>query len=106
MTAAQLDKVLDTAMADGHGTITIRVVVLEKSMAPAAVPSSRDEAPVDAEPDEMLPEPDKRPISTFMEEPKRGKQCCVFLINGQRQHAWDNLFITRDLDLKYLRNRM
>jgi hypothetical protein len=53
-----------------------------------------------------LPETDKRPISTFLEEPKRGKQCCVFLINGQRQHAWDNQFIVRDLDLKYLRNRM
>ena len=54
----------------------------------------------------MLPERDKRPVSTFLEEPKRGKQCCVFLINGQRQHAWDNQFIMRDLDLKYLRNRM
>jgi hypothetical protein len=30
----------------------------------------------------------------------------VFLINGQRQHAWDNQFIVRDLELKYLRNRM
>lgn len=30
----------------------------------------------------------------------------MFLINGQRQHAWDNQFIVRDLELKYLRNRM
>ena len=36
----------------------------------------------------------------------RRRQVCVFLINGQRQHAWDNQFIMRDLDLKYLRNRM
>lgn len=105
-TIAQLDKVLDTSLTEGHGTITIRVVVLDKAMAPARSPAAADNAPVDAEPDEVLPETDKRPVSTFMEEPKRGKQCCVFLINGQRQHAWDNQFITRDLDLKYLRNRM
>ncbi len=105
-TTTQLDKVLDTALNEGHGTITIRVVVLDKKMASAASPASADDAPVDTEPDEVLPETDKRPISTFMEEPKRGKQCCVFLINGQRQHAWDNQFIIRDLDLKYLRNRM
>jgi hypothetical protein len=30
----------------------------------------------------------------------------VFLVNGQRQHAWDNAFIVHDLELKYLRNRM
>lgn len=105
MAITQLDKMLNTTLTEGHGTITIRVVVLEKAMAAAAAPSP-DDTPVDAEPDEMLPEKDKRPISTFLEEPKRGKQCCVFLINGQRQHAWDNAFIVRDLDLKYLRNRM
>lgn len=103
---SQLDKLLNTALAEGYGTITIRVVVLEKGMAPAAAPTKNPDAPADAEPDEVLPETDKRPISTFLEEPKRGKQCCVFLINGQRQHAWDNTFIVRDLDLKYLRNRM
>jgi hypothetical protein len=103
---AQVDKLLETALTEGHGTITIRVVVLEKGMAAAPAPSATDEAPADAEPDEILPETDKRPISTFLEEPKRGRQCCVFLITGQRQHAWDNQFIVRDLDLKYLRNRM
>lgn len=105
MAIAQLDKTLDSTLSEGHGTITIRVVVLDKGMAPSAAPSA-DDSPADAEPDEMLPERDKRPVSTFLEEPKRGKQCCVFLINGQRQHAWDNQFIMRDLDLKYLRNRM
>ncbi len=102
----QLDKVLDTSLSEGHGTITIRVVVLDKTMASGAAPKASDAPPVDAEPDEVLPDTDKRPVSTFMEEPKRGKQCCVFLINGQRQHAWDNTFIVRDLDLKYIRNRM
>lgn len=103
--STQLDKSLGTALND-HGTIAIRVVVLEKRMAPSASPASVDEAPVDAAPDEFLPDTDKRPTSTFLEEPKRGRQCCVFLINGQRQHAWDNHFIVRDLELKYLRNRM
>jgi hypothetical protein len=37
-TFAPLDKSLDTALDEGYGTITIRVVVLEKGMASA--PSS------------------------------------------------------------------
>jgi hypothetical protein len=105
-TVAQLDKSLGAALNEGYGTITIRVVVLEKTMAAAPAPNTANEAPVDATPDEVLPDTDKRPISTFLEEPKRGRQCCVFLINGQRQHAWDNQFVVRDLELKYLRNRM
>jgi hypothetical protein len=104
--AAQLDKSVDTTLEQGFGTVTIRVVVLHKNMASAAKPGSAADAPVDAEPDEMLPELDKRPTSSFLEEPKRGRQVCVFLINGQRQHAWDNQFIVRDLEFKYLRARM
>src|SRR5437588_294044 len=103
---AQLDKSLDTALSEGYGTIVIRVVVMEKGMAPAPAPKSVGESPADIAPDEVLPDDDKRPTSSFLEEPKRGRQCCVFLINGQRQHAWDNQFIVRDLELKYLRNRM
>lgn len=105
-TISQLDKSLDAAVSGGFGTITIRVVVLEKAMAAAAAPTDTDSEPVDAIPEELLPETDKRPTSTFLEEPKRGRQVCVFLINGQRQHTWDNQFIIRDLELKYLRNRM
>jgi hypothetical protein len=103
-TVAQLDKSFDAPLNEGYGNITIRVVVLEKGM--AASPKLVDESPADAAPDEMLPDTDKRPTATFLEEPKRGRQCCVFLINGQRQHAWDNQFVVRDLELKYLRNRM
>lgn len=103
---AQLDKVLDTAFNEGHGAITIRVVVLAKHAAAASAAVDAENAPTDAAPDEVLPDTDKRPFATFLEEPKRGRQCCVFLINGQRQHAWDNQFVVRDLDLKYLRNRM
>lgn len=89
-TTAQLDKSLDTALNEGYGTITIRIVVLEKGMAAAPALTAVDESPIDAEPEELLPDTDKRPTSTFLEEPKRGRLCCVFLINGQRQHAWDN----------------
>lgn len=103
---AQLDKVLNTSLNEGHGTITIRVVVLAKQAAAASIAGDAENTPTDAAPDEVLPDTDKRPFSTFLEEPKRGRQCCVFLINGQRQHAWDNQFLVRDLDLKYLRNRM
>lgn len=103
---AQLDKSLETPVSEGYGTITIRVVVLDKNMAASASLEDSDEAPADATPDELLPETDKKPISGFLEEPKRGKAVCVFLINGQRQHTWDNQFIVRDLGLKYLRNRM
>lgn len=105
-TFAQLDKALSAAVSGGYGTITIRVVVLEKQMAAAAAPRATSDEPLDAVSDELLPETDKRPTSTFLEEPKRGRQVCVFLINGQRQHAWDNQFIVRDLELKYLRTRM
>ena len=102
----QLDKSLGASVSESYGEITIRVVVLEKGMAAAPSPAAADAVPVDAQADEALPEPDRRPVATFLEESKRGRQCCVFLINGQRQHAWDNQFIVRDLELKYLRNRM
>jgi len=105
-TSAQLDKSISSELTEGYGTITIRVVVLAKAMAPAQAPSAEDESPADLAPDEVLPDTDKKPTSTFLEEPKKGRFCCVFLINGQRQHAWDNQFIVRDLGLKYLRNRM
>src|SRR6266568_1062659 len=105
-TQSQLDKSLTASVGRGYGTITIRGVVLQKQLAAASAPSESEKAPLDAVGDEMLPDTDKRPTSTFLEEPKRGRQVCVFLINGQRQHAWDNQFIVRDLELKYLRTRM
>jgi hypothetical protein len=106
MTVAQLDKSVGAALTEVYGSIAIRVVVLAKGMAPARAPKSTDDSPVDLAPDEVLPDDDKLPTSSFLEDPKRGRQCCVFLINGQRQHAWDNQFVVRDLDMKYLRNRM
>jgi hypothetical protein len=44
-------------------------------------------------------------ISSYLET-GRGKQCCVFLINGQRQDALDKTFIMRELDFKYIAGRM
>src|ERR1700729_586737 len=100
-TSAMLDKSVSSDVSEGYGTITIRVVVVEKGNAAAPAPGASD-IPEDATSDEVVFDRDKRPTATFLEEPKRGRQCCVFLINGQRQHAWDNQFIVRDLDMKYL----
>ena len=102
--AIDLDKSLESELDADYGTITIRVVVLEKG---EIAPPTDEPAPADVDASEVLPEGDsKRPIDSYLESPKRGKLCCVFLVNGQRQHAWDNVFIVRDLELKYLRNRM
>lgn len=105
---AELDKNLTTGVSAGYGAITIRVVVLQKVRGGTQRVDVQDEGPVDAAPDENLPDDDreKHSTATFMEDPRRGRQVCVFLINGQRQHAWDNYFIVRDLGFKYLRNRM
>ncbi len=87
---------------DTYGNMKIRVVVLRKkddgeADDPALPPEAIDDDVADT---------GKRPIDGFLESPKRGKECCVFLINGQRQDAWDETFIVRDLGLKYLRQRM
>jgi hypothetical protein len=102
---AELDKTFASAISDGYGTMSIRVVVLKKRQDDAA-PDDEPEVPADVGDEEVLPTSGKAPVSGYLEDPKRGKECCVFLINGQRQDAWDNAFIVRDLDKKYLRNRM
>jgi hypothetical protein len=84
------------------GFITVRVVALDKR----ATADSADQAPEDTAPDEVLPEEGRTPLASYLEDPKRGRLCCVFLVNGQRQHGWDNTFIVKDLGLKYLRNRI
>jgi len=105
-TMARLDKSVDATLGEGYGTVTIRVVVVDKAMSSLSATGEAAGMPIDAEAFETLPESGKRPVASFLEESKRGKMCCVFLINGQRQHGWDNQFIVRDLELKYLRNRM
>lgn len=87
-----------------YGNMKIRVVVLRKKEedddTDAAVPPEAVEDDIA----DLGKRP--RPIDGFLESPKRGKECCVFLINGQRQDAWDDTFVVRDLGLKYLRQRM
>jgi hypothetical protein len=99
----ELDKTFTAGVADTLGTIQIRVVVLKpkpakKSMSPATtVPDDPDLA--------LILQQGGNPLDAYMERPTHGKQCIVFLINGQRHEAWDNSFIVRDLGFKYLRNR-
>ncbi len=100
----ELDKTFASAISSDYGTMSIRVVVLKKRQDDAA-PEDEPEIPADLEQEEVLATFGKTPVTSYLEDPKRGKECCVFLINGQRQDAWDNAFIVRDLDKKYLRNR-
>ncbi len=103
---AELDKTFASAVSDGYGTMSIRVVVLKKIQDDSAADSEAD-VPADLDPDEVLETKRKRktPVDSYLEDGQRGKECCVFLISGQRQDAWDNTFIVRELDKKYLRNR-
>jgi hypothetical protein len=100
---ADLDKSYVAEVEDNYGKMKIRVVVLRKK--DDAASSDESALPADAIDDE-IDDGSKRPIDPFLESPKRGKECCVFLINGQRQDAWDDVFIVRDLNLKYLKQRM
>lgn len=105
----EVDKVLPVSTTESYGEINIRVVVLNRTAASVAAVISEEEADDDelgifdrGDEDKV-----KNPVDSFLESPgKRGALSCVFLINGQRQHAWDNTFISRDLGFKYLRNRM
>src|SRR5262245_43270194 len=93
----ELDKTFHSDIGDSYGQMKIRVVVLKKR-----IDQEEGEQP---EPEEEDSGTGKTPTDTYLESPKRGKECCVFLINGQRQDAWDDTFIVRDLGLKYLRHR-
>jgi hypothetical protein len=101
---AELDKSLTSELPDDYGVIGIRVIVVKRLG--GAESDSDLPIPGDIGEDEILPTAGKTPVSGFLEDAKRGKECCVFLINGQRQEAWDNSFIVRELDKKYLRTRM
>src|SRR4051812_12590725 len=104
MTPTLFDTVGDASSLD-YGTLSIRVVVLPK-VEKGSTPEPDDEEAAMEDPDELLPEEGKTPVSTYLESTKRGRLCCVFLVNGQRQEALDNTFIVQDLDFKYLRTRM
>lgn len=102
---AELDKSLTSELPEDYGVLAIRVVVV-KRVIDAGDDTDVPDVPLDAGEDEVLPTSGKTPVSSYLEDRKKGKECCVFLINGQRQEAWDNSFIVRELDKKYLRTRM
>src|SRR5579859_7419953 len=101
--ATELDKQIESSISDDFGFMTIRVVVLKKSQDDDT--GEEVQVPTDASDEEVF-DASKTPVSGYLETSKRGKECCVFLVNGQRQDAWDNVFIVRDLEMKYLRTRM
>jgi hypothetical protein len=98
-----LDKQYSPDLETDLGKVGIRVVVFSKKQAVA--PSTDEDQPFDLEADEDFTTSDSE-VNSYLEFPKRGKLCCVFLINGQRHHGLDNAFIVNDLKMKYLRKRM
>lgn len=98
-----LDKHFSPDLESDLGKAGIRVVVFSKKQ--AAAPSTDEGQPIDLEADEDFTASDSE-VNSYLEFPKRGKLCCVFLINGQRHHGLDNAFIVNDLKMKYLRKRM
>ncbi len=98
-----LDKQFTPELEEDLGKIAIRVVVFAKTQEP--LPSHSDEQLMDLQADEDFSSGDSE-VNSYLELPKRGKLCCVFLVNGQRHHGFDNSFIVNELKMKYLRKRM
>lgn len=102
--AVALDQQLTSEVSDGYGTLAIRVVVV----VPKAPPADGDAKPVemvnefDEESEDQDDEEGTGPLAAYLEKKSYGKWCAVFLINGQRHDAWDNTFISRDLEFKFL----
>ncbi len=117
----ELDKQIMAEAGDSYGTISVRVVVLKPKAKKAGTKDGHDEdeADVDETPapapelDDEDPTADDlakaTPLAAYLEKPvyrnTHGKWCVVFLVNGQRHHAWDKLFIAKDLQFKYLSDR-
>jgi hypothetical protein len=102
MSSVQLDKSFKGTVSS-HGTIRLRVVVLKPK---AASTDGKEPKPdeLGSAGDEPI-ESGASPLAAYLERHAHGRQCIVFLINGQRHEAWDNTFIARDLGFKYLRTR-
>jgi len=98
-----LDKLFEPQLDFQLGKIGIRVVVFAKRQDGA--PPLDDDVPLDLQADEDFTSTDSE-VNSYLELPKRGKMCCVFLISGQRHHGLDNSFIVNELGMKYLRKRM
>jgi len=97
---------VSTADPADAGNISIRVVVLPRKLEEQDSPSEIEDDPIDLVADEMLAESGASPIASYLERPKTGKLCVVFLVNGQRHDGLDNSFIVQQLGFKYLRKRM
>lgn len=103
MTTSTDDLIPELPQSD-LGTIGVRVVVLPRKVDDAE--ATGDDEPADLAEDENLSEEGSSPVASYLERPKTGKLCCVFLVNGQRQDGMDNTFIVQQLGFKYLRKRM
>jgi hypothetical protein len=80
------------------------VVVLKPKAGADADADEPVEEPLDDEPD-TGDVSENTPLAPYLERKRHGKMCAVFLVNGQRHHAWDSAFISRDLGFKLLRDR-
>lgn len=98
-----LDKQFTPDLGYPLGKIGVRVVAFPKRKDNAS--SVDSDVPLDLQAEEDFSVSDSE-VNSYLEFPKRGKMCCVFLINGQRHHGLDNTFIVNDLKMKYLRKRM
>jgi len=104
MTGVMLDKSFKSGIGS-HGMIEIRVVVLRPRPPKGSDTYREPSPPGPTEEEEPLVEPGSSPLSAYLERKTHGRQCVVFLVNGQRHDAWDNSFVSRDLGFKYLRTR-
>ncbi len=98
-----LDKQFTPDLGYPLGKIGVRVVVFPNRKNKS--PSMESDVPLDLLAEEDFSTGDSE-VNGYLEFPKRGKMCCVFLVNGQRHHGLDNSFIMNDLKMKYLRKRM
>ncbi len=102
MTVVELDKRFTRPM-DSYGAIQIRVVVLKPKR--TADEEATDQEPPSVDTIEPVDDTGSSPLLAYLEKKRHGRQCVVFLINGQRHEGWDNTFIARELGFKYLRTR-
>ncbi len=108
--AVELDQQITSEVGDGYGTLAIRVVVVTPKQPKGAADAEPDEIGsefYDDDDDEQVDDDDDSggPLASYLEKKSYGKLCAVFLINGQRHDAWDNAFISRELEFKFLRDR-
>src|ERR1039458_3038144 len=87
-----LDKQFEPDLGYALGKIGVRVVVFPKRK--DKTQSVESDVPLDLQAEEDF-SPGDSEVNGYLEFPKRGKMCCVFLVNGQRHHGLDNSFIVR-----------